>query len=108
VRIEANSKRVNRRDFASEFLSLLLINEFVFRRHREGSSRPEYVVVPESVTFNETALLAKLKCSENELEIAVITLRESTIRIFVDETGQRLRDRFIPYQALDGFPVQVK
>lgn len=80
----------------------------MFRRHREGVVRPEYSVIPESVTHNETALLGKLKSTENELEFAIITLRESTIRIFVDETGTRLRDRFIPYQSLDGFPVQVK
>lgn len=79
-----------------------------FRRHREGAARPEYSVVPDSVHFNDTALLGKLKSTENELEFAIITLRESTIRIFVDESGPRLRDRFIPYQSLDGFPVQVK
>ncbi|KAI6229837.1 Glycosyl hydrolase family 31 protein [Aphelenchoides fujianensis] len=78
------------------------------KRHREGVERPEYHVVPDSVKSNETALLARLKSSENELALAIIVLREQTIRVFVDETGERLRDRFIPYQSLDGLPVQVK
>lgn len=81
---------------------------FEFRRHREGASRPEYSVIPDSVHSNDTALLGKLKSTENELEFAIITLQESTIRVFVDETSARLRDRFIPYQSLDGLPVQVK
>ena len=81
---------------------------FEFRRHREGAQRPEYSVIPDSVHFNDTALVGQLKSTENTLEFAVITLRESTIRILVDETGPRLRDRFIPYQSLDGFPVQAK
>ncbi|KAI6198777.1 Glycosyl hydrolase family 31 protein [Aphelenchoides besseyi] len=78
------------------------------KRHREGVERPEYHVLAETVKSNETALLARLKSSENELEIAIIVLRESTFRIVVDESGKRLRDRFIPYQSLDGYPVQVK
>jgi hypothetical protein len=90
------------------YLGWLLALNFEFRRHREGAARPEYSVIPDSVHFNDTALLGKLKSTENELEFAIITLRESTIRIFVDESGPRLRDRFIPYQSLDGFPVQVK
>lgn len=78
------------------------------RRHREGQPRPEYEVLASTVTFNDTAVLARLKSSENELELAIITLQDSTVRIFVDETGERLRERFIPYQALDGVPKQVK
>jgi hypothetical protein len=97
---------VNRADFASK--NEFLYQSACFRRHREGAPRPEYSVIPGSVHFNDTALLGKLKSSENELEFAIITLRESTIRVFVDESGPRLRDRFIPYQSLDGFPIQIK
>lgn len=65
-------------------------------------------MVADSVKANDTALLGRLKSSENELEFAVIVLKDHTLRVFVDEGGERIRDRYIPYDAFVGYPQQEK
>ncbi|CAD5223769.1 unnamed protein product [Bursaphelenchus okinawaensis] len=78
------------------------------KRHRQGQERVPYSIIPSSVKANETALLAQLKSKENTLELAVIVLKDSTLRIFADESGERQRARYIPYDAFVGLPTQEK
>lgn len=58
--------------------------------------------------MNDTALNAILVGSENRLRLTVALLTDSRLRIFVNEAGEPLRQRFHPLIALNGEPEHAR
>ncbi|CAJ0939426.1 unnamed protein product, partial [Mesorhabditis belari] len=64
------------------------------RRHREDKSLTDYKIVSNSLKFNDTALHAILKNKENSLVLDIVALKDSTIRLVIDEfEGKEARVR---------------
>ncbi|CAJ0939196.1 unnamed protein product, partial [Mesorhabditis belari] len=73
------------------------------RRHREDKSLTDYKIVSNSLKFNDTALHAILKNKENSLVLDIVALKDSTIRLVIDEfegKEARVRTRWQPLDAL--------
>ncbi|TMS36684.1 hypothetical protein L596_003786 [Steinernema carpocapsae] len=78
------------------------------KRHRNPTNKIVYNVDAASVKINDTGVNAILKSTENELQLSVVFLKDSTIRVTIDENGNALRHRFHPSDALVGSPEQTK
>uniref|UniRef100_A0AC35TZI0 Cadherin domain-containing protein n=1 Tax=Rhabditophanes sp. KR3021 TaxID=114890 RepID=A0AC35TZI0_9BILA len=77
------------------------------KRHRSVLTRNGYTVEASSIKVNDTAIEATIVSAENKLKLIVAGLKDSTLRIVVDEL-ESIRHRFQPLVALDGEPVQSK
>ncbi|CAJ0582620.1 unnamed protein product, partial [Mesorhabditis spiculigera] len=74
------------------------------RRHRDDKSVTDYKVVSNSLKFNDTGLHAILKNKENSLVLDIVALKDSTVRLVIDEfegKDGRVRNRWQPLDALN-------
>lgn len=79
------------------------------KRHRnKAAANNPYAVDPSSVRFNESGVDATLVNSENRLALSVTWLEDSTLRVFLTEAGESLRQRYHPSIALTREPKQKK
>uniref|UniRef100_A0A158R447 Gal_mutarotas_2 domain-containing protein n=1 Tax=Syphacia muris TaxID=451379 RepID=A0A158R447_9BILA len=79
------------------------------KRHRTADKRPEYEVIVDSITNNGSAVVAKLKSSVNTLQLTIVSLRDLTIRVVIDEVEGALRKRYQPLDALnDGYNLKMQ
>ncbi|WKY09445.1 hypothetical protein Q1695_002089 [Nippostrongylus brasiliensis] len=77
------------------------------KRHRSIKGNTGYKLLAETIRFDGSKLTASLENSENKLALRLFGLKDSTIRIQIDETEAAIRKRFVPEIALDGEPEQV-
>uniref|UniRef100_A0A1I7UPS8 Gal_mutarotas_2 domain-containing protein n=1 Tax=Caenorhabditis tropicalis TaxID=1561998 RepID=A0A1I7UPS8_9PELO len=70
------------------------------KRHRAVTSPTGYEVVTDSIKINDTGLHALLKNKDTTLKLSIVTLKDSTVRVVIDENEGALRKRYQPLEAL--------
>ncbi|EGT43911.1 CBN-AAGR-4 protein [Caenorhabditis brenneri] len=79
------------------------------KRHRKAVLPTGYEVVTDSISINGTGLDALIKSKDSTLKLSIVSLKDSTVRILIDENGESLRKRYQPLDALvDKEPEQQK
>uniref|UniRef100_A0A8R1DKZ6 Glycoside hydrolase family 31 N-terminal domain-containing protein n=1 Tax=Caenorhabditis japonica TaxID=281687 RepID=A0A8R1DKZ6_CAEJA len=79
------------------------------KRHREISKPTGYEVISDSIKVNDTGLTALIKNKETTLTISIVSLKDSTVRVVIDENEGALRKRYQPLDALtEKEPAQTK
>ncbi|RCN40635.1 glycosyl hydrolase, family 31 [Ancylostoma caninum] len=76
------------------------------KRHRAISENTGYEVDPHSVKHTGSRLDATLQNAENKLSLRLYGLKDSSVRIQIEETETAIRKRFIPELALNGAPEE--
>ncbi|CAD6188968.1 unnamed protein product [Caenorhabditis auriculariae] len=70
------------------------------KRHRAVKEPTGYEVISDSIKVNETGLAAKIKNKDLTLKLSIVTLKDSTVRVLIEEDEKALRNRYQPLDAL--------
>ncbi|CAB3401024.1 unnamed protein product [Caenorhabditis bovis] len=70
------------------------------KRHRAVTTQTGYEVIKDSIKINETGLHAKIKNKDTTLRLSIVSLKDSTVRVLIDDDEGALRKRYQPLDAL--------
>ncbi|CAI4225659.1 unnamed protein product [Auanema sp. JU1783] len=70
------------------------------KRQRDRTDKSVYKVLTESIKLNDTSLTAQIKNEDTELKLTIVSLKDSIVRVLIEESGDILRKRYQPLDAL--------
>ncbi|WKY11654.1 hypothetical protein Q1695_003321 [Nippostrongylus brasiliensis] len=77
------------------------------KRHRALTENTGYELLRDSVKYSGSKLTGTLQNADNKLALRLFGLKDSSIRIQIDETEAAIRKRFVPEIALNNEPEQL-